>query len=202
VGLVLGALLTTFTVVSAARARESVAKAIDFANQAVTAAEQGDQELAAILIAASGDELGGIVDDFNQPWLALGRFVPILGQHSRALRTMADAGSEVAASAAEVIELLDAQRLLPAGGRIDLAETERVGPAMNKLLDDLSCSMTSTDRWRELKLSIAHGSQDPPPTASICWPASWRLAEARLPTPRHWRSWHPPCSEHRVNAAT
>jgi len=145
VGLVLGALLTTFTVVSAERARDSVAKAIDFGNQAVAAAEQGDQELAAILIAASGHELGGIVDDFNQPWLALGRFVPILGQHSRALRTMADAGSEVAASAAEVIESLDAPRLLPAGERVDLVEARRLGSAMERLADVLEHSLARID---------------------------------------------------------
>ncbi len=144
-GLVLGTLLTTFTAVSAARARDSVSRAIDFGNQAVSAAEQGDQELAAILIAAAGDELGGIADDFNQPWLALGRFVPILGQHSRALRTVADAGSEVAASTANALALLDAQRLVPAGGQVDLAEVALVTPALAELFEDLNRSLERID---------------------------------------------------------
>jgi hypothetical protein len=140
VGLVMGvivALLTVFTIVSAARARSRVLSAIEFGDQAVAAAERGDQELAAVLIGAAGNDLRFIADDFDQPWLAPGRFVPILGQHSKALRTMADAGANVAGLGAPVLARLDPAILLPGQGRVNLAEVEALVPILGDLFDEV-----------------------------------------------------------------
>ena len=145
VGVVVIALLTIFTIVSAARARGRVLRAIDFGNEAVEASERGDQDLATVLIGAAGDELRSIADDFNQPWLAPGRLIPILGQHSAALRTMADAGADVADEGADVLAALDTQTLLPGEGTVAIDEVERLVPRIDSLFDTLDRSAGRVD---------------------------------------------------------
>lgn len=137
---VIVALLAIFTAVSAARARGRVLSAIEFGDQAIAAAERGDQDLAAVLVGAASDDLRVIADDFDQPWLAPGRFVPILGQHSKALRAMAGAGADVAGSGAPVLARLDPDVLLPGQGRVNLGEVDTLVPVLNDLFDQVDQS--------------------------------------------------------------
>lgn len=125
--------LSIFTAVSAVRARDRVEQAIDFGNDALEAAESGDQVLAAGLITASAEELDSVATDFSRPWLLPARFVPILGPHATVLHTVADAGSNVAGDAGDVLANLDPDSIVAGGGRIEVgAVQELVGP-MNRL---------------------------------------------------------------------
>lgn len=137
VGVVVILLLTIFTAVSAARARGRVLRAIDFGQQAVEAADQNDPELATALLVAAHDELRSIEDDFGQLWLAPGRMVPVLGQHSRALQVMADAGADVARAGAGVVFALDFDALLGADGSVDMALLDDLVPRVDFLLATL-----------------------------------------------------------------
>lgn len=150
VGVVAVTLLTIFTAVSAARARNRVLTAIDFSQQAVDAVDQNDPELATSLLIAAHNELRSIERDFGQLWLAPGRLVPILGQHSTALQVMADSGADVARAGAGVVFALDFDAILAADGSVDVALTEDLVRRTNFLLATL---LESTESINDIDMT-------------------------------------------------
>ena len=124
-----------YSTIIALRAEDRLLGAIDLTDEAIDAVNDGDEGLAQSLLITSGNQLDDVAVQFDRPWILPARLVPVLGQHTSAVHSLADAGADATYSAADAIARLDADALKREGGAIDLVELRALVDSLHRLFD-------------------------------------------------------------------
>lgn len=119
---VLGAGLAVLQAVAVVDARSSVTSGIASAQAGFDAARAGEEAAAVAQFDAATASFDEANDALTEPWALAGRFVPILGQHARAVQDVTEAGAELSATAAQAAGDAPIEELQFTDGVLDLAQ--------------------------------------------------------------------------------
>ncbi|MCB0994111.1 MAG: DUF4012 domain-containing protein, partial [Acidimicrobiales bacterium] len=137
--------LTVTTTVSALQAKDRITRGLDLAEEAVDLARDGDTSAASQLLQAAEAEFDAVAADLGKPWTAPAQAVPVLGQHSGALRDLSRQAARVAGAASDVLGRLDPDELTLDAGAIDLRVVRGLQAPMSDLVAELDRSITEID---------------------------------------------------------
>jgi hypothetical protein len=108
--------------IAVAQAESAVADGIDAAEAGFDAARDGEEQPAVIAFLQAAESFDQANGHLTQPWAWAGRFVPILGQHARAMSEITDAGTDLATTAAESAHSAPLDELEFRDGVLDLEQ--------------------------------------------------------------------------------
>jgi UDP-N-acetylmuramyl pentapeptide phosphotransferase/UDP-N-acetylglucosamine-1-phosphate transferase len=120
------------TVLAGIQARDLLTDGRSAANRAVNAARRGQPDVAAQRFAQAARDFGEANDKLGSPLLTPGLVVPVLGSNLHAARELSSAGLDLARAGEQLTAPVDPEKLRLRGGRIDLAEVERITPSLEE----------------------------------------------------------------------
>ncbi|MEY2398576.1 MAG: hypothetical protein QOJ00_1750 [Actinomycetota bacterium] len=121
-------------------ARRPLRDGADTATAALNAGRDGDYERASALFADAQRSFSIGRKRLAGPIPALGLLVPVVSSNMRAARLLADVGGELSTSGRTVSRQVRPERLRMQGGAVNLAEIERVAPALRNAADVMARS--------------------------------------------------------------
>ena len=128
--------------VAVAQSAGRVERGADHAEQALEAVRRGDSELARSLLEDASVELDAADARVGSAWTSPARLVPIVGQHTEALRVATAQGAAVADAGGEVARVGDYQSLKYESGRIDLDQIRALEAPLGEAVSVLERART------------------------------------------------------------
>ncbi|WCO68543.1 DUF4012 domain-containing protein [Iamia majanohamensis] len=120
-------------VVAALLVRDPLVGAVDRSEAAVAGVGAGEQEGTLADLDAARSDFAEAGDLLGSPLLWPARAVPVVGPHVGALGELAAVGEDLTATSSTTVADVDYDRLRYRSGRINLAEVERVAPALRTI---------------------------------------------------------------------
>ncbi|HAS08901.1 MAG TPA: hypothetical protein DCS55_00015, partial [Acidimicrobiaceae bacterium] len=130
--------------VAALGARTDVDRAVEFATSGIDRLGDDDERARADLLDAAG-AFESARDDLTVWWARPALLVPGVAQQSRAVTTMASAGSDLARTAADATENADVDSIRPRNGRVDLDALDALSEPLQRSLASLRDADTRLD---------------------------------------------------------
>lgn len=138
-------------VIAALDARDSLNRAREVAESAIQAARRGEPDVAAARFRAAALLFAEAGDPLNSPLVSPALLVPVLGSNVHAMRTLSDAGFDLARAGERLTGPIDPEKLRFRDGTIDLVEVERITPSLDKAAQLLS---DTTERIDDLDTGL------------------------------------------------
>jgi len=113
-------------------ARDSLEDGRRLAERAISAARDGEPDLAAERFAAAAEAFADASDRLHSPTVLGGLVVPVFGSNLHAARELSDAGLDLARAGEQLTGPVDPDKLRVRDGTIDLAEVRRITPSLEE----------------------------------------------------------------------
>ncbi len=129
-------------------ARSDLKAATEHVDEAIQLFREGDEEGAREQLTQGADAFDRAQRSVARPWLDAAQAVPIVGQHTAALRAVADRGGDTTRAALRVLEDLDREALTITAGAVDLDAVRALEPSVTGLA---AASATSSKALRDVQ---------------------------------------------------
>lgn len=113
-------------------ARDALTQARTVAERAISAARKGEPDVAAQKFREAAVLFAEARDHLYSPLVAPGLVVPVLGSNVHAMRTLSDAGLDLARAGERLTGPVDPEKLRVRNGTMDLAEVRRITPSLEE----------------------------------------------------------------------
>ena len=148
-GLVLlGAAAAIPAILAGLEARTSLERARTMAQRAISSARDGDSAAAAARFRQAVRLFADAQEPLESPLVSAGLVVPVLGSNVHAMRTLTDAGLQLARAGVRLTAPVDPEKLRFRQGTIDLEEVKRITPSLDqaaRLLTKTSARVNDLD---------------------------------------------------------
>jgi Protein of unknown function (DUF4012) len=124
--------------IGAAQARPGLQHGEQILNEAASAVRRGDATNAAELFASAAASFQHADEALRRPWALVGRAVPVVGQHVRALDDLTSSASTVSGDVAGQVRLINLDSLKLSAGVIDVPAVEALGEPLRRTHDALA----------------------------------------------------------------
>ncbi|MGI8686358.1 MAG: DUF4012 domain-containing protein, partial [Acidimicrobiales bacterium] len=140
-------------VVALAAARPGMERALDHADRGVDAARGADRVRADRELDAAGRAFGGAGRTLGAWWARPALAVPVLGAHLRALRVVADTGTDLADAGRQVADAADLGGLRIEDGRVPLDRVAALQGPLGRASAQVGAAVGRLDRARSVWLA-------------------------------------------------